>query len=124
MTITDEKLTEIEQRAAKATPGPWTTAKPPADIDGWPTGSTIACVARGQCVYAYPPGGIFPENDRRFIAAAREDVPALCRQLREMREKLRELRETIADGSAEVTGDLKNASAWFCSELDALIGDR
>lgn len=60
-----------------ATPGPWATEKPPKDEDGWALGVPVAATARGQNVYASPPGGTYPESDRRLIAASRNALPAL-----------------------------------------------
>lgn len=95
--ITEQELAEIEARAAKATPGPWSTEKPPKDRDGWQLGTLVAAVARGQCVYAAPPGGSFPEADRRFIAHSREDVPSLCALARQHFELVRKLRLCLDD---------------------------
>lgn len=69
----DEILSEIEQRANAATPGPWRIGRvsetwDSADIDNnW--GQTIAEVTH-RC-------------DQPFIAAARTDVPRLVKALRE-----------------------------------------
>lgn len=78
-----KRLAEIEQRAARATNGPWLTEKPKGENVGiFSPGIAICAVAPRQCVYADPPGGSFPESDRQFIAHAREDIPWLIKTLR------------------------------------------
>jgi hypothetical protein len=59
-----------------ATGGPWTIEKPAKDQDGWSHGVIVAAVARGQGVYANPPGGSFPYSDQKFIARSRARWPA------------------------------------------------
>jgi hypothetical protein len=60
--VTEDELREIEERAAKASPPPWT---PNAE-------------------YAYPPGSQ-GDLDEQFTARAREDVPALVAEVRKLR---------------------------------------
>ena len=83
MTLTRKDVLDTKALADAATPGLWTTEKPGTDTDGWSQGVLVAAVARGQCVYAHPPGGSFPEADRHFIAAARVLVPGLAEALLE-----------------------------------------
>lgn len=64
--IDTAKLREI---ASNATPGPWTTERPTTDASGFLCGVAIAAVMGGAKVYADPPGGQFPANDRLHIAA-------------------------------------------------------
>jgi hypothetical protein len=84
MTDIKAKLDALEKRCNDATEGPWSTEKPSKDENGWPQGIIVAAVARGQAVYANPPGGSFPESDRRFIALARTAFPALVKMAREV----------------------------------------
>ena len=89
--IDDTALTEIEQRAAAATP--------PSE------GSTSWIVAKNSSyeIYTGPladdsqdiASWIFHEADAAFIAAARTDVPALVAALRVERDKTRRVRELI-----------------------------
>lgn len=75
--MTDEELKAIEERAAVATPGPWTNTfvndllHYGNVIGDVPTKTVLAEVA------------YYKENDAPFIAHAREDIPALCKALRE-----------------------------------------
>jgi hypothetical protein len=90
--VAAEQLEEWRALADAATPGPWTTQKPGMDsATGFAGGVIVAAVARGQGIYANPPGGSYPENDRRFIAAARTAVPAQAAVIRRLRDLLREL---------------------------------
>ncbi|MBV6417396.1 MAG: hypothetical protein CMLOHMNK_02058 [Steroidobacteraceae bacterium] len=77
--MTEADLHEIEQLANAATAGPWHNdagdiATTPVWWEGW-------VVAR---CYGSEAGGLSlqEEADAHFIAAAREDVPALCAALR------------------------------------------
>lgn len=90
--VTAEQLEEWKMLADAATPGPWTTEKPGMDAaTGFASGVIVAAVARGRGIYANPPGGSYPANDRRFIAAARMAVPALAAEVERLRDLLREL---------------------------------
>jgi hypothetical protein len=85
--MTDEQLREIEGRANAATPGPWFQR---ASID---KDMTI----EGDIIYVADSYGPNHERDTwdaavaaaradaAFIAAARDDVPALIAELRELR---------------------------------------
>lgn len=87
-TILDEAaVSEIEARAAKATIGPWVYFGEPDDNVFW-----------GEIRSAADEGGFAhvadtPELDERgddfeFIAHAREDIPALCRTVKHLRERV------------------------------------
>lgn len=83
--MTEQELAAIEARATAATPGPWTASHrhvhgtPDNDeqsglgleIEGPPQASGRGQFARGA--------------DATFIAAAREDVPALVAEVRRLR---------------------------------------
>lgn len=81
--MTEQELAEIEARATKATIGPWIYFGEPEDNVFW-----------GEIRSAADDGGFAhiadtPEldergNDFEFMAHAREDVPALCRTIREL----------------------------------------
>lgn len=66
--LSPEAVQRMLEIAEKATPGPWTAEKPSRDREGWSNGIIIAAVARGQGVYANPPGGSFPAADQSHIA--------------------------------------------------------
>ena len=73
--IDEKQLAEIEERASRATPGPWVVDEGAAcegdefrHIDGWTdTGTEWMCLSKA---------------DAGFIAYARTDVPALCAAIR------------------------------------------
>ena len=77
-------LDEIEARAREATPGPW--YKPPPIVFSEP-----AVQAKNYKTPIAHVVGMFSANQRHsnaeFIAAARSDVPLLCRALRRLAEK-------------------------------------
>lgn len=76
-----ERKTEIREVAARATPPPWRTDLSGKTVSGFTCDVVVAAVARGQAVYCTPAGGTYPENDRRFIALAREAVPELLAEV-------------------------------------------
>lgn len=81
--MTAKELAEIEARANAATPGPWITkATQMAQI--------IAAVAPGKQhrIFTDNVGGVYPTNDRDFIASARTDVPALIAEVRRLKHVL------------------------------------
>jgi hypothetical protein len=100
--LSDERLAEIEQRCAAATPGPWAV-----DLDrpftlGGDTVSVDAMTGDGLCVErevcscvldtdGWPDGPEWLEDaaNARFLAHAREDVPALLAEVRRLRALLR-----------------------------------
>lgn len=65
-------LDDLERKAKAATPGTWTTTKPPKE-DGWQLGVVIGATMAGM-VYAQPPGGQMPLADLEHIAAASPPV--------------------------------------------------
>lgn len=90
--VTAEQLAEWKALADAATPGPWTIEKPGMHPTlGFADGIIIAAVARGMGIYAKPPTGSYPANDRAFIADTREAIPALVAEVERLREALRRL---------------------------------
>lgn len=92
--ITEERLQEIEARAAEATPGPWGGVGSIMEWD-WkanayrPDSSKPTVLAwNGQDWWA------MTEADKAFVAAAREDVPALIAEVRRLRGELEESRKS------------------------------
>ncbi len=73
------KIDEIKERLKKSTPGPWFTKRPEPQVDeaGFNLSFTVAATSRTQKIYASPPGGIYPENDRQLIANAPTDIAHL-----------------------------------------------
>lgn len=81
--MTDEQLTAIEQRANAATPGAWV---------GYPS---MVSIGLSHALHILT--GIHPFNqaqatcDTAFVAAAREDVPALVAEVRRLRGALMQI---------------------------------
>lgn len=99
-----ERIAEIEARTLAATPGPWTEEKPAGGpVFGFAPGMIVAATGPKQAIYANPPGGSYPANDRRFIAHARADVPWLLAQLRSAQAELEiTIKERETAGAAAV----------------------
>lgn len=129
--IDEARLKEIEERAGKATPPPWSTKPSGKTFEGFSLDVLIAATAPGKFnrVFATPQGGRFPAADQDFIANARQDVPdlvAYCRQLRrtldhlysaacndvaltpEQEQEIRQLLEL--DGQPDPAGGLKGGA--------------
>jgi len=93
--LSEAELDAMEARAAAASPGPWT-----AFVEGRDhrSGDDFIRTAGGDSdapdMYvslAHPPPGRTVSagpNDLDFIAAAREDIPRLVREVRALRERL------------------------------------
>lgn len=122
MIIDEQQLDAIEQRAAKATAGPWTRARSRTDIDNFPTGMQVAATYGRQAIYA-PIGSQHPANDAEFIAAARTDVPELVAIARAHFELRRKLKGFMWEGLiAHSDGFNEPISAqWAYSTLEAIL---
>lgn len=78
--LTDADLKAIEQRLARATPGPWIEHLEKRDEI---SGSDVISTA-GQDIYL--PGA--SEADYIFVANARQDVPRLLAEIRRLRREV------------------------------------
>jgi hypothetical protein len=101
--VTEDELKQIEERAAKATDGPWRFEAGPSDqpncqdIYAGDGNGPIAMTEPG----VYPLGskhgvGKTPLADAAFIAAAREDVPKLVAEVRRLSGEAERLRDELA----------------------------
>jgi hypothetical protein len=106
--MNETRLAEIEERAAKATPGPWYT------VDGiWraataPTwviaGHNDPHLGKGVCdaleIMEWEEGEepcyTQSDSDMEFIAASRTDVPDLCAEVRRLQDKLELMEATLS----------------------------
>lgn len=94
--MTDDELREIEERAAKATPGPW-------GADQIYVALRYAKKHDIWCDAGYDDSKRMPEeDDAEFIADARADVPALCAEVRRLRAEQRDVAECIAHVVVEI----------------------
>lgn len=74
-TVTDEELNELEALANEATPGPWrVTADPVVSINVEAPSTFIAID--------------YWERDANFVVAARDALPRLIAEVRQLREEL------------------------------------
>ncbi|NUP42353.1 MAG: hypothetical protein HOY76_36310 [Streptomyces sp.] len=87
--LTEQQLTDIEQRAAAATSGPWTVELEQCDCsDGYcHHGAYVSAIyaADGERRSEI---GDFPDADWQFAIHARQDVPALLAEVRQLRAEL------------------------------------
>ncbi|MGW4802744.1 hypothetical protein [Kitasatospora sp. NPDC004272] len=114
--LTGGELTEIEQRAAAATPGPWyvrqlddeaamslvavSTAPDTGRGERWPDfdhGQIVAATLVQRPRYVDVVGGLWDEN-ASFIAGARQDVPRLVAEIRRLNCLLEAARATGEGG--------------------------
>jgi hypothetical protein len=101
--LTPDALREIRARADKATPGPWDWDESGVFTlnEGGMGGpvlnahdpSTPPLGGIGRVGDPYPRGINSPSESMAFIAAAREDVPALCREVRRLQAVLSEIEQ-------------------------------
>lgn len=85
--ITEAELDEIEARASKATPGPWTV-----DNEGVEYATVGAGFDHRPCLQRWAGSDAHyingsREEDANFIAASRADVPALVAEVRRLQRK-------------------------------------
>lgn len=92
--ITNDRLREIEERVASTYRGPWEIT--PDCHDG---PDEVFC--RWHRVGPIELTGSEPTAVSRFIAAARDDVPALVAEVRRLREVVERLRADATPGDAE-----------------------
>lgn len=85
-------LTAIKAREAMATPGPWYTRPSGEREHGFSVDVAVAGTPGRQGIYVRrPKGGTFPAADQKFIANARTDIPALVKEVEDLREVLERL---------------------------------
>jgi hypothetical protein len=91
-------LDDLERKARDATPGRWTTIRPPGDSDGWATGVAVAALAPRQLVFTDHQGGVSPEANREHIAANIPPVTlALIARVRELEQVSAALVQILID---------------------------
>ena len=114
MSLTDEQLAEIRQRAEEATPSPWTAdIRQRGDCVVWgPDGRFVGNMGTAPHWVVSESGAKRPaafDVDRRdavFIANARQDVPALLADRDELAAQVAAVRAELAEKTEEwkVTG--------------------
>ena len=96
MTLTDEALDALEQKAKAATPGPWTTMLCGDGAEGWLRDSAGNFLTVGY-------EGEIKANDVTFIAAANpETVAALVAEVRTLRRREKETRRVAVQAACAV----------------------
>ena len=103
MTLTDERLAEIEaqarealDRAEMATAGPWEPCLDSHSDDRWVESlDEDVCEGPGAVADMVSPSVEQRWADAKFVAAARTDVPALASVALEWAEEIRRLRRVV-----------------------------
>lgn len=95
----EEKLCEIEQRAEKATQGPWETDA------HYPPNNVYCDDSTGSIIAECPVCGVLrnplnTKNNADFIAHARQDIPDLLAYCRELKTEDTRLRKVLLTKSA------------------------
>jgi len=110
MTESELDLEAIEERCNEATPGPWTVNE-----DGGLMASKgyELIGSDGDAVW------MMSHDDAVFIAHAREDIPALIREVRRLREEVRAAQ--IADENAIRNSPLSKAHTQVVLQNDQLV---
>ncbi|MFJ8146602.1 hypothetical protein ACIQ6R_16245 [Streptomyces sp. NPDC096048] len=107
--LTEQQLADIQARAEAATPGPWCT-------DDWEIYQGAEYVPGiSQWIGETCRGTTSPEQDRAdatFVAAAREDVPALVAEIQRLKGQRKYLITQLAKRDAD-TGRGDQALAEF-----------
>lgn len=123
MPLTPTQHEKWKRLVEATTPGPWTGEKPPKDANGWSRGVSICTVYGGEHVYSNYEGGQFPSADARFIAAAREAVPALLEENDTLRsseaEATARAERAVRDGfdmAIEVAKSVEVVNVWWGPE--------
>lgn len=81
--LTDEQLQEIEARCNAATPGPWAWAAGRSTVLG--EDGIIAADGEEIFVNCGRGAGDPIDEDRQFLVAAREDIPALLAEIKALK---------------------------------------
>lgn len=126
--MTDEELKTIEERAAKAAPGPW-------EASGFerPDGAVLSALLgpRDSPEQEDYQRMLFDVDTRHpdmatgeFIAHARSDVPALAAEVRRLRQAMTEAEAQVSSEYGEAAGRKLRAAlgADPCRHLFALAG--
>lgn len=104
--LTEERLFEIKAREKAATPGPWVDRLRDFEgVDGYGLESHPTVEANGKTVCIFYEREIDDENDdadAAFIAAAREDVPALLAEVERLRAEVAWLKDEVASLEQEL----------------------
>ena len=83
--MTDEELREIEERANQATPGPWSVRDQFIETASSPSHLLGVTMQRTEEGLTQLPG----EQNARFIAQARTDIPRLVSEIRRLKSQIR-----------------------------------
>lgn len=123
ITVTNEQLDALLELEAKATPGPWEANEVTHGTvrygiqmrtvaeDGWLAGGKWPCRTICQTLYWMQLDDNSPQaHNMRLIAAARNSIRPLAKEVLQLRRTVAELRETLLTLLPGLVLDLRHAS--------------
>lgn len=114
--MTPDDLKAIEDRAAKATPGPWSARG--RDVEYSSKDIRVATVDGGY--FTEGKSGANQEIDAEFIAAARTDIPELVAEIKQLSEE----REAVQTNYQTLHHDFAELSKTYGDSLKENTGLR
>lgn len=115
--LTDEELTQIKERAEKATKGPWDVDVP---VDYCTNCKNEYEIVQSELFLAPIVAELRNIEDAEFIAHAREDIPKLIVEIEELRAENQRYRIALEEirnkGTYELNNALKTDYAWIADE--------
>ena len=120
--LTNEELTQIKERAEKASKGPWDVDVPVDYCTNCKNGYEIV---QSELFLAPIVAELRIREDAEFIAHAREDVPKLVAEIEALRMENQRYRKALEEirnyGTFELNNALKTDYGWIAHE--ALEGE-
>jgi hypothetical protein len=107
--LTDEQYAAIRAREAAATPGPWHVEDDKRDLNRW----VVSEAGTLEANFGYVGNG--NQDDSAFVAAAREDVPALLGEV----DRLRKVNAAWSAESDLLLGIIREANQILREPSDA-----
>ena len=115
--LTDEELTQIKERAEKASEGPWDVDVPVDYCANCENGYEIV---QSELFLAPIVAELKNREDAEFIAHAREDIPKLITEIEALRTENQRYRKALEEirnkGTYELNNALKTDCAWIADE--------
>lgn len=103
--MTAERITEIRERAEKATSGPWEVLNPRGEGNDYGLSRCDGIWGPGETAIVITDGGYYPPTvpDAEFIVHARQDIPDLLDALSAAQQEIAALRAERDDLQIGVT---------------------
>ena len=119
--VNSEQLQEIEQRWAKATPGPWATDSCQTIVKTWHQKPGICEWKIAGIAFNQRNGGYFSnKNDAAAIANAPTDIALLIAEVQRLNHVVDKACASIDGCPRFNTMDSSGNGNWFCGEKDCM----